>query len=697
MRPLAENPELQIHARGELREKIVPGTEDDASWNEAAETLERHDRSWLRRRWRTLLLVATFVVTALCFAPTVIVFFQNRFLFNSLFGSPFSTSWSQESKRVYYGSLSEHLSPDQRLILFGDLSKSRKSDRLEALCRRYPDNPVYYADYAATYWLERQKLPPDFLATAARIDPGNGWFLTLAAGATAKDVVEADKQTAKERKDRVPKKWKLLDEPRLNDSLALLRAANRLPRFHSYQDKRAREQLALFPPTTDLTTRLQRMAFSSSRSYAAFTIKNLSNALSAQSQQLADREDREAFQLLLADWQTLMTRQPRTGMSLIDQLIAQSSMKDPGRNFKEGATRLGLDQEAARLQEVLNRLEANDAYRSQWKSSLQEGSLKNHGSLLLGLTLPMFERQVRNPPPIEEDALTPGRLTDHAVGGRIFSILAWPIIGIICGLCAIYRFRNGFLIRRILGRFPALLKPVDWLWMFLAGGLLPLLYHQAIYHLTPLGGRDWSYRYTALILPYFQTITWVTLVVITPIVIARWRLQTRFASFDLEIPKPAIRTTILVFGYCALPLSGLLYLFSPNADAYLNVDRLSDPDYQNSIRPAWAFIVTLSTLALGIPLLWWISMGLRALFGTRSRALGRQVIARLLVPSYLFSLILTALMAPINHLQERHWAVRDTSLDSGPEAVEVTSYQEDITRIKKAELLEMFAPLSESR
>ena len=65
------------------------------------------------------------------------------------------------------GPTSKELTADQRLLLFGDTSKSLPSERMKALWDSDPGNPAYFADYTIRFIRDHERIPPDFLATAA--------------------------------------------------------------------------------------------------------------------------------------------------------------------------------------------------------------------------------------------------------------------------------------------------------------------------------------------------------------------------------------------------------------------------------------------------------------------------------------------------------------------------------------------------
>jgi hypothetical protein len=290
----------------------------------------------------------------------------------------------------------------------------------------------------------------------------------------------------------------------------------------------------------------------------------------------------------------------------------------------------------------------------------------SHGGLMHQLTIEGIHKQVYHPPGFDPAWLEPGRRTDHALVGQAASVAACFGLVIACGLCAVHRFRHGLLLRRVSARLENLLTMTDWLWLA-AAVIAPLLYQQAVWYLTPLGGRAWSLSQTEMRVPWLQTIGWFALMLTTPIVIATWRLGKRTRMLDFAKPRNIMDRSAWIAAAVSIPLAGLCYVFPGTWDS------------------GWIFIALCCLL-----------VQMSALFGGQARAPGRLLVGRMLVPAYLLGILATALMIPGYEAQERYWVSKDT-LQPGysSDVFGMNRFDEMVIRQKRTELLEMLAPLQE--
>jgi hypothetical protein len=223
--PLGDNAELQVMARRELEECLVDG--DAEALTSAAERLEETKARGWKWKFGFFSLVAIVSIISLGLAGrTAVLLREARGI-----ADPFSHGSSSE-KRVE-NSLSKGLTADQRLLLFGDTSESLPSERMKALWDSDPENPAYFADYSIRFIRDHKRLPPDFLATAARLDPENAWFTLTASAGIAKGAVEKKPISSRARKPGALDEYTILDATRFGESLDLLGKAAEQTRFDS--------------------------------------------------------------------------------------------------------------------------------------------------------------------------------------------------------------------------------------------------------------------------------------------------------------------------------------------------------------------------------------------------------------------------------------------------------------------------------
>jgi len=654
-RPFSDNAELRIHIRRTVEERMASDSAESETWGAPVAALEAADRNPFRRRWRWWLWLSVLVTALACMFPIIHEVQMFRRLGSSpVMGFTYYRGYFDES--YFQQQLSKSLSADQQLILFGDDSKGR-SGKWKTLWERFPNRPDYYAQYASAFYSERSALPSDFLATAERIDPDNAWFPVFAAAVKARETVKSRKQTRAQIDAHVPREWDVMDEPRLAECLSLLHKASSLPRFDSYSTKLISEKLAQLPGATDFGERLRNLSFASTESSGLVSLTALSRVLAAKVWLLANQGDKEEFQRLLPDWTWLARQQAEAGDSILEGVIAQGSLTAVLPNLSDGAERLGIPQEASRLKDANQQAWVYiDMRRTRTVSTAGE-MLDDHGSHYLRLVNRSWLGMVEDPPVPTASELTPGRMVDHCFFYRLVCVAVFPMVFLLCGACAIYRSRSGSLIRRLSLRLTGTLGPADWAWLF-ASVMLPLLFLILLYAWTPLGGKDWSLIHVSMVARWFQLIAWFLLTMATPVLMARWRLAKRLPGLAITHGRSVVLGFILAAGYAATAIAGIYFTYPHPGDSKLLLGLFEEAYW---IPPDAKWLTVASMLLL--PLLpWGLGSVVRALFTHANHALGRQMMTRLLVPTWIFLLLPMALLLPILKAQERYWTSRETLL-----------------------------------
>ena len=235
------------------------------------------------------------------------------------------------------------------------------------------------------------------------------------------------------------------------------------------------------------------------------------------------------------------------------------------------------------------------------------------------------------------------------------------------GLCALaallFRFRGSLLARRLSQRMLALLGPRDWLWIIGAGALVPVLYYQLIYRLTPFGGRDFALGASGFAIPLGQWAGLALLLIALPILVARWRLTLRAGAAGLASnirwPLPAAA----VGGMLALPLIGAT---------------LEAP----SLLLGCSILMALLLLAILI-------VGFRALLGRRPQLVRRMTLARAILPAYATAMFAMATTTLICQLEERHWVALDHLMEITAETPAMSRYEYQAAQLMRQELIDI--------
>ena len=93
------------------------------------------------------------------------------------------------------------------------------------------------------------------------------------------------------------------------------------------------------------------------------------------------------------------------------------------------------------------------------------------------------------------------------------------------------------------------------------------------------------------------------------------------------------------------------------------------------------------TLA-GVALLWLVwGLACHALGKPRDGSLRRATLARMMVPAWIFGMLVFALLMPVHYAEERHWIQQDRLLEIPAESPATTRYERDLTEVLRKELM----------
>jgi hypothetical protein len=659
-RPLAGNAELHLAAAGELRRGLAENSASPGAIAQAADSLARADRHPRRHWWRMALYLTTLVVSlaALVYPLRMIHDFT---LIKSLFLPTYD--WLGEIKEP----ASSTLTTQQKLLLYGKDGAINPEERWKPLWDSEPDNPAFLAQYAAAYFNENKTLSAEILDAAARIDPDNGWFPALAAVELVESAVTENPRTSKEKKDFKTPEWEIKDAEKLNKTLALIHQAAEKPRFTSYEETLIKQRIPLLPKRHDYVSQIPPIAYMASQTTAVLNLLRLSQAMAAGAQECAARNDVDGFRQIIGDWEHLAKQSTGNGFTLVDLLVARVFLFRPVANFRDAAQTLGLDEETLRFTKL------NESQKSEKEARERRGKLNSetenlvekHGSLFASLSLPMVAKQVKSPPPLTAADLRPARYADNALFSRAASILAWAVLGLCSGFAALHRYRQSPLIRTLSGRMLDLLRTSDWITIFAGGILLPVLWYVAVTRLTPLSAREWSFRSSGFIQHNCQSGSLLVMLILLPVVIATWRLAKRGALLGMRTRFPWAGWLAALSAALATAASGAMMLGNQNLLIY----------------PAFAL--------LGIPVLWMIIGFSRNVLGTHPHALRRATLARIVLPTWIFGMLVMIATVPPLYLEECHWIQQDRLFEFTAAAPALSRYEWEVTQQLRKELLEM--------
>lgn len=653
--PLGDNAELQVMARRELEGCMTPGNASDL-----AAAIAAIETPSPRRRWRIALYVATAAVSIVSLGLLGMMV-QSIHGFRMMF-DPISAMGSSPALSKTEAILGKGLRAEQRLLLFGDASKSNPADRYRALWNSDPQNPAYFAEYALHFIGKHDRLPPDFLETAAKLDPDNAWFTLIAAGVTAKNAMKRNSLSRPQVHQGVPPGYKILDQTRLNEAVKLLEKAAGQPRFESYQPELMASRIALLPKRTDFASQLPGLVHVGGYPSGAIHLMGAYSVADSAAWQAEDRGDATGFRQIAAWWEPTLRRWVAADCpDLIHGLVVRTTLAGTANRYAKTSLP-GLDDLRVRWQPLASKMLAEKEERDRRKTD-ERPKLK--GGMLAGLALPVSLGQVQNPPPITDADLMPGRMVDHELFARVSAAVAWVTLGLMLLAAALYRQRTSVLVRRLSGRLENLLRLSDWAWILGAGVVIPFLFYLALCRLTPLGARDWSVAASAFLVPSGQTAAMTWLMILLPVLIARWRLGRRGAVIGFQGSPSRWRWFAVACGALALPVFGLSFARGKGSEAVM---------------------MTAAGL-LGVLVLEWLVTGIRAMFSKRPALLRRVTLSRLLVPAYALGMLLMALSMPLYHAAEKRWLAHDRLSEMTPEAPGLSRYEWELAQTMRQDLL----------
>lgn len=667
-RPLADNAELHLAAVGFLNG--LKTTDDGAE--EAVSRWNALDAGKCRPVWWLVLGAMLILISGVVFlrdSVEMLRYFQ--------WGGAAAEEFAQQPP-ISEERISARLDERQKLLLFGDMNQEDKDERKAALWRSEPENPAFFAEYACAYYSEHEKLPPDFLETAARIDPDNAWFTHLAAAVAGKKCVKRNegKPTMVEGVAffHEPPTWEILDQARMDQSLALLREARGQSQCESYSVEMLRKRQPLLPQVNLLEVLDSIGCLSLTTVFSSIQTWPVGEVIAAKARALGEAGDVAGFRELSKDTEAFLrgTLGMEAGI-LVDDLVFFSVAKSIARSFAPAAEKLGFREEAQRWKKISAELEKRSKARLSRKFIVDGKPVEPRTitGTLCGNVESVF-RMAENPPPLTDADLKPGRLIDHEILSRFFGYAIWLVLAISLGFASLYRFRVSAMVRRLAGRMTQLVRPVDWAWILGAGVLLPFVFVMAINRLTPLGGRDFGMLGTSLLLPAGHFLGLLVLWLIFPAVIIRWRLAKRAGCFGFSNPS-WLSGFVVATAVAFVPWIGWMGITGSPGGFWRNWVGELFFDMEPGGPPAPAFWWTFGLLA--VPVLWLAASAWRAVFSRPARLLHRAATSLLLMKAHAVAMLVILLAALGFKAAEQYWFERETLLRTDASTPGWTRYE----------------------
>ncbi len=644
VRPFSDNAELKHSAMGFLETRVTEdagGGEMLARWDEV-DTRKRKS-VWSIGLWMMVAVVSAGVAISEFNEISRLVPWGKWIAAGSIF-TPTPAEGVQ--------SVASKLSESEKLLLVGDLSKTTKSERKEALWRSEPENPAYFADYAGAFISDHEKLPPDFLKTARRVDPTNAWFTYLAATIEAKDSVKKKSRKGKRVEGKwvfeTSQSWEILDQAGVDRAMDLLREARSQPRYTDYAVDMLRKRLPLLPQGNFIDQLDSSACLAEASVFSSIRLRRLSDVIAARAWSMGESGDIPGYEKISSDGDQFLRKMYREeNRPLLDELVGQVIASTLAENMALAAEKLGLENEAARWNPVANSMrDAKDELES--RQFIVDGKAVNPGAVtggILGGSIAMIAKRPKIQPLLTDKDLKPLRLFDHELLSRVFSYLAWAVLALCAGLVGSYRFRVSVIFRRLARRMEDLLRPTDWGWIFAVGVVLPFVFVMAVNRLTPLGGRAFGAHGMELLMPgahfFGLLLLWLTL----PVQVVHWRLAKRAGGFGF--PKPSL------IGWLAVACAAT---FVPVV-GWAAISRAGDSWLSEFSKWPWQFWA--ATALAGLPMLWVLVSISFAMLGKTDRHLYRATSALVMVKVFAAAMLVIVLASIGFKSSERYWFKQD--------------------------------------
>ena len=668
-RNLRDNPEHRIAAAGFLETLRQPGDEV------AAQAIARWDEIDSRKPGRTWARAAVMACVLLVLGILCVDFgaiLRTREWNWSGLLSDLELS-SEKRTRNALVRLHSRLPEEHQFPLFGTAAPVDVVNGRKTAWEHDPQNPALFSLYAVCHLHATGSLPEGFLETAGRIDPDNAWFAYLAAAAESREAVRLEAKSFRfVRGKRVanPASWTVLAPDRYQRTLEILRKAKGLRRFDSYQSRNMEMLLWRLPQRT-------REEHGDSMVYCGivvqigkFGFRGLVDVISASAWMAGRDGDRPAYDLMIDAGEALLclllTEEPTTASN---EILNYSVATGLANGFAEAASAGGWPEEVTRWQFLLKRcrMHLNACHNNEFHVDGQAadpirvtGYLNGFGAQVR--TLNQFSRPMAH----TDGELRPGRLMEHEMMSWLLSWVCFLVMGLWLVVFVFYQYRIAPLVRMVAERFEALLHPGDWVRIFACGVMLPFILVMGVNRFTPLGGRDFGFAGTWMMLPTLHFAGLVIAWLAAPWLLIRTCLAKRVRVFGFGHPH-----WVLWLGWISItafvPVIGFSVLDGGPAEFWR---KWTDTPPGDSPQLFW---VAAALMIFSVSIL--LIAAATALIGSNNGMLRQALVARVMARVCAVAMLVCAVASLGFKWAEHHWFAVDTMLKIDPSVPSWTRYE----------------------
>ncbi len=371
--------ELQLDVANELRTHLEEAAEEyrasGMSEEESVETALKHfapsktlaNEIWLANRSRMQVRAVVKWLLRVTLVPAALAFTVFHFYGVSIYGRMLSTKSVPPTVRWATGRQERMLTDDERFILYGDKSLPDNVDRQESIAKKYPDNPVYFANYIIAYMAANKKrvedkTSPEFTALIAnldegeRLEPDNAFYSYLKASLLMKgsSILEDAREYTYEvvNRDGIPKEqhcYRVLinDREMFESGIKEYLKGNGKPFYTSHAFDVIEERLGILPPPSTLIEQVYRVSIMAGDLLPHLAIqRDMSRMVCGYATLLADEgRSKEALPLL----ETMSEPARKIGSvsrTLIEVLVVRACQSMSLGHVQNIYGRLGMAEEA---------------------------------------------------------------------------------------------------------------------------------------------------------------------------------------------------------------------------------------------------------------------------------------------------------------------------------------------------------------
>lgn len=575
---------------------------------------------------------------------------------------------------------SPKLTPDQLLILKGDLRRTDKAQQQRAIWEAYPENKVYYHNYLTQR--QRRLLTSDLdsdnaWAIAAdegrKLDPANARFDYILARRLLEQATTIDaKRTSKDASGRqqYALSWTIKDRSKLDQAMGLLREGLAKPEYRRYGREMVQERLRLMGPPQNMADNWDQtmMVIATTTTADRLDLRTLANASVLYASQLVQEGRTAEAEPFLNAWRTLAIQ---LGHDIFDWFeagmigdFAQVGIDHASKVWLEA----GLPAQAEQTRNQAERLDVPMANHYRHHSPQWHSTIETFGGLVALMWL-YTPGQTLSPAD-----LAPERMVEYIQAERfVLGVTAISLL-LAMAVCALGYWRWRLTAANAAVR-PLLLLPGwrDTLRILAYGTLLPMLAYHAYNRWLP--GTSHSYS-PIMGCPLMITETLLFLLLLFGGTLWLAAQTVRRRCRELGIPVPSPRTGSFRW-WTAVGLAGLLV-------AGLVVGMLAWPI--NRVEPDSGVLIMLSLTLLAVVILVIIVLW-TLLAGIRDFGLYHGSLARTLIPCTALSLICLSLLGKSYlNLEEARWVRRDSVVRVDPDGYGLTLAEARLIRQLTAEI-----------